>query len=871
MSGAPRPRLVERLARLWDHRLGLVVGPAGSGKSTLLAQFAALQPPTVRVAWYRAEDADRGEPQLLGHLERAFSPTSAKASWASVEHAVAEIERACDSPTVLVVDDLHHLRGSAAERAFERVLTNLPANVVVLAGARAAPALNLSRLRVSGDLLELGPDDLRFRSWEVEELFNDFYGEPLAPADLAALARQTEGWAAALQLFHLATSGKSPQDKRRVLSGLSTRWRLTHEYLAENVLGDLPDEMRAFLTGTAVLGRMTPATCDQLLGRNDSAAMLEELERRQIFTTRLDDDSFRYHEVLRRHLEAALLGEVGEAAVQTRYRKAAALLEAAGAMSDALHAYCRAGDRESAIRLLGREGEHLAGASAGWLDALPAEFIEADPWLLLAHARQLLAAGDLPAAAAAYRRAEVAAGRSPLGDTCRRERGSVTGWLEPGYEPPIPWVRLIRAATRRDPSAAVADAARLPGLTGRFAEGVARHLANDPSARDLLTEVGEHVDAPPLLSLASRFLAARTLLTTDLDTARDELSQVADDADRDGAGWLMRLARATLEATSTDDPATARCVSARLGENNDAWGEAFVLLDAGTVAGDTALLADAARRFALLGAPVLEARALAAVRRPTVPPRRRMPAGLMNPASAVTLRCFGGFVLEVDGRDIDLSAVKPRARSALRLLAVHNAGAVHREALIEALWPDADPRAATRSLQVAVSSLRQLIDSESTGVGISRDGDAYRLEVPAGADYDITRFEHAWAAATAAQAAGDHDTMRAELSEVLAVYTGELLPEEGPAEWVVKDRDRFRIRAADAAERLADVMGGQGATAQVVSACERGLEIDPYRDGLWRRLLEAHEAAAEPAAAARARQGWDRALAELGLPTSTST
>ena len=53
--------------------------------------------------------------------------------------------------------------------------------------------INLSRLRVSGNLLELGADDLRFRSWEVEELFRDFYAEPLPPVDLAELTRRTAG------------------------------------------------------------------------------------------------------------------------------------------------------------------------------------------------------------------------------------------------------------------------------------------------------------------------------------------------------------------------------------------------------------------------------------------------------------------------------------------------------------------------------------------------------------------------------------------------------------------------------------------------------------------------------------------------------
>ena len=59
---------------------------------------------------------------------------------------------------------------------------------------------------VSGELVELDSEALRFRSWEVEELFRLVYREPLSPEGAAALTRRTGGWAAGLMLFHLSTT-----------------------------------------------------------------------------------------------------------------------------------------------------------------------------------------------------------------------------------------------------------------------------------------------------------------------------------------------------------------------------------------------------------------------------------------------------------------------------------------------------------------------------------------------------------------------------------------------------------------------------------------------------------------------------------------
>jgi ATP/maltotriose-dependent transcriptional regulator MalT len=54
-----------------------------------------------------------------------------------------------------------------------------PPQLGVLIASRSRPHFNWPRVLVSGALLEVGADDLRFRSWEVERLFLHAYGEPL--------------------------------------------------------------------------------------------------------------------------------------------------------------------------------------------------------------------------------------------------------------------------------------------------------------------------------------------------------------------------------------------------------------------------------------------------------------------------------------------------------------------------------------------------------------------------------------------------------------------------------------------------------------------------------------------------------------------
>ena len=236
---------------------------------------------------------------------------------------------------------------------------------------------------------------------------------------------------------------------------------------------------------------------------------------------------------------------------------------------------------------------------------------------------------------------------------------------------------------------------------------------------------------------------------------------------------------------------------------------------------------------------------------------------------AVRIRCFGGFQIAVNGRPLDLSQVRPRARSALRLLAVQAGRFVHREVLIEALWSDLPPAAATRNLQVTISALRGLLEPES-GRGkaqmLVRSGDAYGIVLPPGSDADTATFsdavQHWQQQRRSGSFASEVDAMRA----ALAAYGGEVLPEEGPAEWAVEARDQFRQRATRVARELAIAELTQGHVAEAIQAAEQCIALDRHDDEAWQVLLRGYARSATPAKALEARRRYAEMLARLGVP-----
>ena len=365
-------------------------------------------------------------------------------------------------------------RAHPRRRPSRRLIGYAPTTIHFAIASRDAPGFNLSRLRVMGELLELTGDDLRLRSWEVERLFRDFYAEPLPPEELAGLARRTEGWAAGLQLFHLATRGRTADERRRMLAELNGSARLMREYLARNVLRELPEETRRFLIDTSVLGRLSGPLCDLLLERSGSADVLAELQRRRLFTQPLPEDGeYRYHEVMRTYLHEVLLEELGEDDLHARFSMAGDLLADAGAASEALEAYCRGEDWDGARRLLARRGAAVADQPSEWLDSVPGAMVRHDPWLLLAGARRARSYGRLREAAEQYQRAEIAFGSADAAQLCRAERQAVTTWTDGSIGPRPDVFSLLRSALRSDPMDVSARAKQLPPPIGSVIAGLA--------------------------------------------------------------------------------------------------------------------------------------------------------------------------------------------------------------------------------------------------------------------------------------------------------------------------------------------------------------------------------------------------------------
>jgi DNA-binding SARP family transcriptional activator len=927
VAGLRRDRLLRALERIPTARLGLVIAPAGSGKTTLLADWARDRGPSV--AWCRATRADTAD-SLLGRAVAHWGLDPRAARSAGI---LAEVLAEASTQRVLLVDDVHHLGDGSARRALEHIAQSAPPQTSLLLSSRRDLTLDLVHAEVSANPVVLGPEDLRFRSWEVESLFRDVYGVPLGPDDAAALARHTGGWAAALHLFHLSTCRQSPGARHRAVEALASRSRYARGYLSRQVLDGLGNDASTFLRRTSIFELLTAARCDALLERSDSQSVLEDLVSCDAFTTTDDGGaSFRCHEVLRSHLEADLEADLGDLGMLTWCSRAAEILEEEGAVVEALRVRARARDWAGVSRLVSRSGGQIAPHQSTWTGLLPDPMLKDDPWIQLAVAQQLVADGRLAEAADAVR-----ACRDSVDDPRAEERirailAVTRAWRQLECPPSRRWFEQVAAAMRslRPPPAgtpsshadeddlarpfllllqgrigAARDATRYaagldaeaspPAMALALVEGLAGWLQGDPWVHDIADQVAGQAESARLgwFVRASRALVAAT--DQDPRNATAELRRVISQSDARGDPWGAVWASCLLglHELQSERPSPGPLLEAaerareRGARTLHAWLTAFAALvavrfdsggDSGRVEAALAVAQEAGVHGAAAvchlaaadadGDPIRTSAAEAACTDAgvTYQPWRHWEQPPTCPT--VSVRLLAGFSLTVDGVPVDLVPLRPQARQLLRMLALNAGHPMHRERLAELMWPAQPATSAIHRLQVAVSSLRRGIGDDASEHPpcdlVQRDGESYRFPVSDRVRVDVLDFRRAVDKAREARRMRQLDREVELLTTAVELYAGDLLPEDGPAEWVVEEREQLRALASTAAAALAARLAATEPR-EAIAAAQRSLAIDPLNDAAWQQLISLHEDLGDLAQAERARAAYEEVLRELGL------
>ncbi|MBV8636038.1 MAG: hypothetical protein JO002_16200, partial [Burkholderiaceae bacterium] len=299
--------LRERHAVLW------IASPPGAGKTSLAASYLAEK--AIPAVWCQIDQGDADAATLFFFLAEAIKDTGPALPWNVAEQGATGFERLffrdfyarLPAGAVVVLDNVHEFDWTTSGCLLEIALSEVPEGVTVLALSRDAPPPRLSRLAVSGQLAEIGWNDLRFDCEETRALLER---SGTFEADVASWNELVDGWVTGLVMLQ-SLPGLASRPGMPSMEGREAVFR----YFAGEIFERLPEHSRRLLMLLSHLPAVTAEDAEKLTGDKSASTLLHSLYRSRLFVERRGADShiFSFHALFREFLQHEAAAQLGAA------------------------------------------------------------------------------------------------------------------------------------------------------------------------------------------------------------------------------------------------------------------------------------------------------------------------------------------------------------------------------------------------------------------------------------------------------------------------------------------------------------------------------------------------------------------------------
>jgi ATP/maltotriose-dependent transcriptional regulator MalT/DNA-binding SARP family transcriptional activator len=298
-------------------------------------------------------------------------------------------------PIQIVLDGLDRLSSDAPSFGLLQVLVkDVPSHIHLIMLSREELPLGIQGLKMKQEVHVLTNEDLAFTLDEVKTFLREIRGLSFLSKQLTKIHQFTEGWVGGLILLSESLE-RLPKGSRQkyILEDIPDRFkRDIFQYFGEEILSSQPGPIQQVLIKSSLFDIVDPGFVEDVFEIKDTAEVLHELSRKNLFVHSNYDEKkgwlFRYHQLFRDFLQAKFKSEISEKEQQSLFFKAGSIYEQRDDLEESVKYYLEAKAYDRAASVIERMGMDLLNAGrtgdlSQWLRALPEEFVQGNPWLLL--------------------------------------------------------------------------------------------------------------------------------------------------------------------------------------------------------------------------------------------------------------------------------------------------------------------------------------------------------------------------------------------------------------------------------------------------------------------------------------------------------
>lgn len=401
-----RPRLLDLLNDLLDHRLILVTAPAGYGKTSLLVDFANATP--LPVCWYAIDSLDADPLRFITSFIYALQvrfPNLGENCLAALQSMGQDqlnvdtlvsllIEDTCQyirEPVLFILDDFHQVGSSSQILMFiNRFVQQMDDNCHLALASRAQVALpDLSLMLARSQVGALSLEEISFQPDEIQRLLWQNYHVTLSGGEAADLAHKTEGWVTGL-LLSTEMLGSATANRLRVERAAGVG---LYAFMVQQVLEQQPEELQRFLMRSSLLVEFDADLCQDVVGAAlsltaDWQTFIDRLLSQNLFVLPVGEEQvyLRYHPLFQEFLVNRIQRIYPDEARLILLRLADTCMSRQE-WERACQIYQQLGEDDAVVNLLIQAGAELISQGrmqtlTDWLRSLPTGLIHSHPALL---------------------------------------------------------------------------------------------------------------------------------------------------------------------------------------------------------------------------------------------------------------------------------------------------------------------------------------------------------------------------------------------------------------------------------------------------------------------------------------------------------